>query len=208
MTFTAGQPENGQSLGASKVPIRDNFTAIVADLGVNHVAINLADQGKHKFLQMPEQGSAPTTAANEGGLYTKVGPSPAQTQLFYRAESSGFEYQMTQTIAASTALFATDTNYIAPATTLGGWTFLPGGLLLQYGTIVPTSTPGFTAVAYPVTFPSGNPAFCIQITATTTSSNGDQTASLRAGTSASTGFSINTSSSGNVTLFNWIAIGN
>jgi hypothetical protein len=151
MTFTPGQPENGQSLGASKVPIRDNFTAIVADLGVNHVAINLADQGKHKFLQLPEQGSAPTTAVNEGGFYAKVGTSPAETSLFFRAENSGFEYRMTRPVAASTALFATNTAYAADHT--GGWTFLPGGLLLQYGA---RTTPGSSGtITFPITFTTG-----------------------------------------------------
>lgn len=148
MTFTAGIPLDGQSLGSSKVPVRDNFTAIVADLGVNHVAINLADQGKHKFLQMPEQGSAPTSAANEGALYTKVGTNPAETNLFFRAESNGFEYRLTRPIAASTTEFATNTAYAANHT--GGWTFLPGGLLLQYGL---RSSPGSSGtITFPIAF--------------------------------------------------------
>ena len=201
MTFTAGQPENGQSLGASKVPIRDNFTAIVADLGINHVAINLGDQGKHKFLQMPEQASAPTTAANEGGLYTKVGTSPAQTSLFYRGESSDFEYRLTRPIAASTGVFGNNTAYAANHT--GGWTFLPGGLLLQYGA---RTTPGTSGtITFPVAFTTAY--YSITIGISRNASNSTQSVFVDNSVAVSTSnFAYTSTSSGSDPIY-WMAIG-
>lgn len=64
-------PASGGTLSGTRDPIRNNFTQIQTVSNVNHVDYDDADQGKHKFLQMPTQGSAPTTAATEGGLYVK-----------------------------------------------------------------------------------------------------------------------------------------
>lgn len=99
----------------SQPKITANFQEINTFTAVNHVAFNDADQGKHKFLQMPEQSSAPTTAANEGGLYTKE--VSGATQLFFREESSGTERQITSAFTAST----------------NGSCTIPGGLLIQWG---------------------------------------------------------------------------
>lgn len=96
MPYTDNVPQSGQTLGTTQPLIQSNFSIITTAQSVNHVAYDDADQGKHKFLQMPEQGSAPTTAANEGALYTKVDTgTPATTQLFYRNESAGTEQQLT-----------------------------------------------------------------------------------------------------------------
>lgn len=201
MTFTPGQPENGQSLGASKVPIRDNFTSIVADLGVNHVAINLADQGKHKFLQMPEQGSAPTTAANEGGFYAKVGTLPAETDLFFRGESNGFEYQLTRVIAASTASFGTNTVALGSANGFGGWTFLPGNLLLQYGRFNPNTS---TTVQFPIAFNAA--PFSVQLTGSA-ANNSTFRAGVSTGTLTASQFVFEGSVNANWNPIYFIAIG-
>ena len=88
--FTPGIPTTGQSLGITKFPIQNNFTAIVEDMDTNHVAIGAVGRGKHKFMQMPEQAAAPTTAANEGALYTKEAGS--ETNLYWRQESTGGEF--------------------------------------------------------------------------------------------------------------------
>jgi hypothetical protein len=124
-------------------------------MGTNHVAFNALGQGKHKFLQMPEQASAPITTADEGGFYTKVA---GETQLFFRGEGNGFEYQLTKAIQASSTLFGVNTiAYVANND--GGWTFLPGGLLLQYGK---RTTPGSSGtITFPVAFPSGTAPFSI-----------------------------------------------
>jgi hypothetical protein len=81
---------------------------------------------------MPEQGSAPATAVNEGGLYTKV--SNGTTELYWRKESNGAEVQMTDGVPT------------------GNTTFLPGGLMLQWGS--GTGQTGGAAIVYPVAFSS------------------------------------------------------
>lgn len=117
MTYTNNIPQSTDDPTASQPLILANFQAIATVVNKNHVDFNDSDEGKHKFLQMPEQSSAPTTAANEGGLYTKE--SNSITELYFRRESDGTEIQLTDG---------------DPSTGASGYTFLPGGLLLQWGT--------------------------------------------------------------------------
>ena len=156
MSYTPSVPNSGDSLGSTRSTINTNFQQIDVVNSVNHEAFGTADKGKHKFLQMPErlQAEIPTTAVNEGGLYVKVGTGPAEASLFYRGESNGNEYRLTVTDNSNFTTFATNTEYQAgPPSLKGGWTFLPGGLLLQYGIV--TSANGYstqTAVLFPRAF--------------------------------------------------------
>ena len=109
------RPSDSQAL------LLSNFQALKVFLDRNHVPIvdptTNVDEGKHKFLQMPEQGSAPTTATDEGGLYVKEANS--RSTLFWRQEGNGTEIQLTRqnpTLSAST-----------------GESFLPGGIIIKWG---------------------------------------------------------------------------
>lgn len=138
MTYSSSIPISGDTLGSTRDRIRGNFEEIAAVEDVNHVAFNTLGKGKHKFLQMPEQVSAPVTLVNEAGFYSKMGTNPAQANLFFRGENNGAEYQLTRADQTNNATFGTDT----------GWTFLPGGLIFQYGTM--TTTGNTTVVTFPV----------------------------------------------------------
>jgi len=140
-------PISGDTLGGTRDRIRTNFQLIESIQSINHVAYGTLGQGKHKFLQMPEQGSAPTTLVNEGGLYTKVGTSPAETNLFFRGESSNYEYQLTHVDSTLTASFSTSTGVND-----SGWTFLPGGLLMQYGLRSVAAKGTATTITFPKLF--------------------------------------------------------
>ena len=201
MTYTPRPNAANDTLLDSRDQIRTNFQIIETDFNVDHVNINLTDEGKHNQSTYIELASAPTTAANEGGVYTKVGTNPAQTNLFFRAESNGFEYQLTKAIAASTGRFANNTvAYVANND--GWWTFLGGGLILQYGRRTTPTTSG--SVIYPLTFPSGNAAFSIIVTNERTSA---RSANIDTASSTSSGFDYFVETGGSVAL-NWIAIGN
>ena len=130
MVYTADIPQATDDPSASQPLLLGNFQSLNTFLSVNHVSLNDADQGKHTFLQMPEQGSAPSTAANELGVYAKEYNSVAS--LFFRAESSGTSY-----IMASPPLLAT-----------AGYTYV-GGLFVQWNTVTATS---LNAVSFPVAF--------------------------------------------------------
>lgn len=171
MTFSADVPISGDTLGSTRDRIRNNFQQIAIVEAVNHVAFNAVGKGKHKFLQMPIQSTAPTTLANENGFYSKLGTNPAEPNLFVRGESDGFEYQLTRLNQANNATFGTYTNYPpGVANQNGGWTFLPGGLIFQYGTMV--STGATTTVAFPIAFSSVNISITVTRDSTTGSAGG------------------------------------
>ena len=133
MTFTPNIPTTGQSLGNTRDAIRNNFTNYNDVISVNHYAPNLAEQGKHKFIQMPEVAAPPATLPNEIGLYPKdVG---GDARLFLRQENNGTEIQ----ISGADPLIGTS-----------GYTFLPGGITLQWGSEVKNGSTG--TLTFPVAF--------------------------------------------------------
>lgn len=152
MTFQPRPNASGDTLAASRDQIRTNFEIIRDDFAINHIGFDEANEGKHSFLQMPEQSSDPATAANEIAIYSKEGVGPAEANLFLRDENSGGAggnvYQMSRTDDTNFATFGTNTNYSGTIT--GGWTFLAGGMLLSYGigTTSGTGNPNCT-----ITFP-------------------------------------------------------
>jgi len=139
--------------------IQNNFSQLNITFGKNHVPFDdtTTNNGKHKFVEMPVQLLPAGLTANEGTVYTKtIGTA---SQLFYTPDNTGNEYQLTRTITASFALFSN--NNVYSGTLTGGWTFLPGGLLLQYG-IAPVAAQGTaTTIIFPIDFTST--AFSITI---------------------------------------------
>jgi hypothetical protein len=199
MTFTSDIPISGDTLGSTRDRIRTNFQQIALVEAVNHVPFNALGQGKHKFLQMPEQPGTigqvgvplpPTTLANEAGFYSKIGANPAEANLVFRGENNGFEYQLTRADQTNNATFGTST----------GWTFLPGGLILQYGTM--TTTGNTTVVVFPV--PLTVPLY--SLTATIVQSS---TENISWGVDARTliGFEFKRSGSAGNRPFSWMVIG-
>lgn len=169
MVYTPNVPLSGQSLGETRDVIRANFEDINTAFGANHTPLTTDDSGKHLFLQMPEQVSAPSTVGNEGGVYTKEGPS-GTTELYFRAESNGAEYQLTNVSIGSSANLGANPGY----------TFLPGGVIMQYGSFVPGASTGTTNFAN--TFPTGVFGVWLQIK---TNSTGGRTVQITSFTTTS-----------------------
>lgn len=200
MTYTRLIPLTGESLGGTRARVATNFLQIYNVMGINHIDFNdgSGGQGKHKFLQMPEQASAPATAANEGGIYVKE--AGGVSNAFFRSESNGSEYRLTAISDANIATFGTNTAYAANH--VGGWTFLPGGLILQYGRRTAPGSSG--TVTFPIAFPSGNAPFSIVVT---NERNSARSANINNAGLTSTSFDYFMETSGSVAL-NWYAIGN
>ena len=92
MSFTPLIPAAGQTLGSSRPQVQNNFTNYNDVVSVNHVAPNAPGQGKHKFLQMPVQASATTTASGEGGVYTKT--TIGQSIPFYTKDNLAVQFPL------------------------------------------------------------------------------------------------------------------
>jgi hypothetical protein len=208
--------------------MQTNTNSISAWVDVDHYGFKNASNlgGLHTQVTMPVLGAIPARLLSTSGiLYTKnvpvytATPQSANT-LFYTAGTSAKEYQITRTINNNTQfnLFSTQTAYQATANAefKGGWTFLPGGMLLMYGTVTNLVAP-FTVpvtVPFPIEF-TVNP---YSITATVTKRFNpvlsiDSVIQIVDGSVSTTNFQVvfGTSAlvSGNlqVVSFSWMAIG-
>lgn len=206
MTYTTDIPVTGDSLGGTRDRFRTNFQQIDSVISVNHVGFNLLGEGKHKFLQMPEVTASgagvPTTAANECGLYCDVGVGPAEANLFFRGEGDGTQYQLTKAISTATAGRFGSASLTAP----NGWTFLPGNLILQWGSITNPGTSGT------VTFATSNinfPTAIIQVQCQLYhNSSGNESITVKGDVPpTTTQFQYRSTSSGASTILKWYALG-
>ncbi len=127
MTFTGSIPQTGQSLGQTRDNIRDNFTNYNDTMSVNHVPPNGAGgypQGKHTFAEFVVQAQSPPTTTAEVALYSRsLGIPNGTPQLFLQKEN-----QLVNT--ADIQMSRLDTGVL---NAVNGWTFLPGGLIYQWG---------------------------------------------------------------------------
>ena len=183
MAYDQDTPLNSlEDPSVTEPKFRENFQTLNTFMSINHVDIETtttpsADEGKHKFLQMPEQGSAPTTLENEGAVYTKnVGVLP---QLFWRNQSDTSEQQITNVSATVTG----------PAFALN----FASGLQIRTGTISHTGTstpvsftPNFSSTSYSVVLtPIGSAALVTAWNAQSLSVSGFTIASTSSGGGAS-----------------------
>jgi len=183
-TYIPNIPQPSDNPSQSQDQILQNFQSINTVNSVNHVAFNDSDQGKHKFLQMPQQSSAPITAADEAAIYTK--DISGLAQLFFREESNGIERQLTN----------------LPITTVGtnkGIT-TPWGIKINWGTYSTLATS--LAITFAVAF-VGTPIITLGREDNVTPTN--KYVSYLAGSVTNTGFTV----IGSAASFNgsYIAIG-
>lgn len=131
MSFTPGVPFDGESLGQSKVQVRNNFGTLRSGLSntiqPNHVdLINTGGlvPGKHVFVQMPVQtpGAANLPAALEGGLITQTVASGSE--LFFAHDAIATWMQMTGPVFTAQGALGK-----------GGTTMLFGGIILKWGAV-------------------------------------------------------------------------
>ncbi len=173
MAYNQNIPAASDRLSVSQADLQGNFQALKTLIDVNHGTFGASDEGKHKFLQLPEQGSAPTVAANEAGLYSAVGADSAVTELVFRRESNG------------TAIPFTEGSLGATQST--GWCREPSGLIKKWGYV--TGAASF-AIDLTATGPTLSALYNVQFTPTSS-----VTAYVSA--SSATALTLNLSSSGN-----------
>ena len=202
MTFNPNIPKPTDLLSNSQADLLANNGFLNASFSRNHVALNIAtNNGKHTFIEMPTLASIPAPVpgliAGEGTLYTK---GSGGAQLFYTPGTSGNEYQLTRTIAASFASFASANP---------GWTFLPGGLLLQWGTKTLSANNTLTTITFPVTFtaPVTNVFSIVLTKISSDNSTTGQEVRISSGNVTISQFKVSQSSSSSANSVYWMAIG-
>lgn len=116
MAFNANVPLANDRLSTSQADLNDNFQEINTYVNVDHVAFNVADQGKHKRVFFQQQAADPATGATEAALYTKDSVAvPGTASLYYRPPNSAAPVEFTYALNAAS-----------------GWTWLPSGIMMQW----------------------------------------------------------------------------
>jgi hypothetical protein len=193
-----------------------NTKSIKDLIGEDHITFSAVNGGFHKKSRYVDTVGVPTgLQAGIGTVYTKLAQSTGasnESDLFYIPDTGDpapgptRDYQLTRTITGSFPLFSKSTqNYNSVgAAYFGGWTFLPGGMLLQYGLLNSTLT---AAILFPVPFT--NIPFSIQITPVTVTGGFSAILTVASGSVSTTGFNINTAGSlaGGLRGVYWMAIG-
>lgn len=177
MTFNPNIPQATDLLSDSQGQLQSNNQALNTTFSRNHIALNVAtDNGKHKFVEMPVSSGIPTPvpglSGTSGTVYTRT--VAGESQLFYTAGSTGRQYQLTFTDNSTFSKFSTNTTYQASggsnAQVTGGWTFLPGGMILNYGSATDLNPGGSKTIKFAKAFP--NACFSVTCTPRTTSTIG------------------------------------
>jgi hypothetical protein len=205
--FTNSIPASGHTLAFDQPLMLANNEYLQTSVGTDHnftANTSTSQDGYHKVIHFVNQVSDPSPVTSTGQLYTKTVSS--FNQLFYE-NPQGNIIQLTNfsSNADANARFATNTNYLTSNT--GGWTFLPGGLVLQYGSFAASSSSTYN-ITFPIPFPSGNPPFSVTISGTRASSSPGSSASwVSTSGLSSTGFTIFNDGAHNFGWY-WLAIGN
>lgn len=132
-------PLSGQTLGNTRVPINQNFVTIDTAFQVDHVPYVTSGQGKHNKVTFPNQTSTPTFVASEMGMFNQLkNPTPRQDIWIIRGDDTGNPYPMTGYNNKSPASSA-PTN---------GWTYIPSGMIMAWGTATITASNGLYNVNY------------------------------------------------------------
>jgi len=192
--FTTGYPPDGFSLGQTKSQIRDNLDGTFQTVEVNHFTQNQSNPGKHRYLQLPAQGNPASTAAQEILLYNGGSTIGGTTNLWFSTYSNG-------SVNSSTSVQMTRRE--VPLNASNGYSWLPGGVLIQWGSV---SSPGSSGtVIYPIPFPLN--VWNIQLNyARAVTSNAISFAVNSGGTNNLSQFQFYSTTGGSTTLY-WLAIG-
>lgn len=195
--YISNIPLSNQSLGQTQPTINNNFTVLNTNMGADHVDFTFAappggNGGRHNTVTLVQQSGDPAAVASAPILYTKsvtyAGPLTL-SELFMRRASgdTGNVIQLStkQPVAAS-----------------NGSTFLPGGLMLQWGdcgTVLPTGTTVTFATAFP------NNVLQVVVTVYQNGSNSTRVVTVDASTFSATTFKAYSSNNVNA---RYVAIGN
>ena len=129
--YTRDIPASGHNPSTDQPNMNINTNSIDDLIDIDHYSFNQANGGKHTQVQLPVLSVIPVVAvAGQGTLYTKANAG-TNTDLYYTSNASGVEIQMTRYQNAQSATLG--------ATPIG-WSFLPGGLMIQYGVSTSSGT--------------------------------------------------------------------
>lgn len=213
--FTLNIPASGNDPSDDQPLMQQNNNSTSGIIGIDHFTFQTANGGYHQQATLMNRVSIPTTiGATRGVIYTKKTTNSAagmESSLFYTPDATSNEYQLTRTITAGFASFGTNAPYGSPpagATFTGGWTFLPGGLLLQYGTVAfNPKVSNFSSFLVPFPIPFTNIPFSATSSANNTTGAGVNVNSSLNYSATQLSLSFSSSTAMVLASIKWMAIG-
>src|SRR5258706_2159101 len=130
-------PRPTDQLNNSQGDIQANFLEIYNWVAINHAQFDTANAGKHTQVTFPINVAPTPTALNEVNMYSRTSANTNQPEITWQRQNN------TLPIIEMTA----QRNFGVPNL---GWTRLPSGILLKWGSGEITAFLTPTLVAYPL----------------------------------------------------------
>lgn len=207
--YQPGIPTGTVPLNIDYQNIKNNFTQLDSSFDIDHVTFsNQSPQnGYHKSIHLNPVSTTATNPPNNQPLsHVSVPPSlPTLTPNYGQL----FSAQINDNNSVDTALFFLTgndlnlqlTSNFLPSSTSNGYTFLAGGVILQWGTA--SSTGSTTPISFPKVFP--NNVFTVTTSRGQPSGSGTSYGSINI---TNSGFNFTADSSSVGVSLRWMAIGN
>ena len=177
MAYQNNIPQPTDRLKDSQGDLLGDFLSIPILIDVDHYSFGHADEGRHKKVTLPTPvpaAPAPPFAATQNGLYSLLNATTAKNEVYIHGQKNG-------ATTSDIPFTASSLSTTVPAQGQAGWTYLPSGILLRWGTTVllPANS------VYPVDLVGLTPAFTniFTVMVTTSSPGNSSFAKLNAITS-------------------------
>lgn len=200
MTFNPNIPTGLVKLSIDYLNIKNNFSASNTVFGVDHNTFSdtSPQKGYHKSIHIVPQAT-PAAVSGYGQLYSNTTTDiNTDTALFWETGSTSPVRNVQLTM-----------NFV-PKSNTNGFTFLPGGLILQWGTVssaIKNTSTNVNFATSNMNFPNNCFGVTGSLSAGTTSST--LTISKITGGTNKTAFNYFINSNSSQTIdFTWLAIGN
>ncbi len=187
-TYNLNIPAANNNPSADQPNMKTNTNSINSIINVDHFTFAAGNAGSHKQVTLTNE-AAPGFSGGNGVLYANL--ATGQSWPFWQNALGSF--QMSGPITA---------------TANNGTAFLPGGIILKWGTISSIVGGGVTT---PFSFAPAFPTACFSVQLTLGNPGGTQNAqaaAVRDGSISASGFSYNYSGGSAYDKILWFAIGN
>lgn len=188
MTYNPNIPNATDRPSQSQDQLKTNFQQLNFVFEEDHVPFDAAiigDRGKHKFVTLQRQPIDNITNGNDTSLYAKL--AGGISQLFWRYQNNGTVVQLSISQA--------------PIPNQNGYTWLPGGMMLQWGLEVGATNTN--TISFNIPF-SGD-AYNVQLTSNRNTNTGISVI-VKQGSVDANGFIYLSDATGPHNLY-WMAIG-
>lgn len=165
MALNTNMPQATQSLAVTQPLILSNFGAINTAFAVDHINFNDPGQGKHNKITFPVQVLPIVINVGDLALYSLLNTTTAKHELnVYKANNAGY---------VNVPFTASVLSNSLPVQNGAGWSYLPSGLIIQWGNAIAASSSGTTIYNFPLAFPTAalNLQISLQETVTSTASD-------------------------------------